>query len=1052
MKTQSSIKSALVLALLAAACVDHRPVRNGLRSEAVYLTKSEMTQPNPKLGAGGTDDGWLFKVTAVKASSPNVLGNYVWPGFESDLKYIKFRFAEHKLQVLDGRRIQADDPADPNDDLAGTTERVMLEFAGENVDVKLRENLDGERTNFLEENTEEPWQKRQKFRVDFESSSLDPVAQIAWYYGDLVQECANIMSTNLVADSFEWDPADQYMSFVLEVNYDVRIDSYYGDCWDLTSHMFNAGTTTIQYRLSFYRPGPSDYVPQVIAEKDPVNKKYGSFQVLNVFMDPDSGLLGAQSLLQRWNPNRADPVVFYFAEGFPPKFKPMFETIKAETNRVLEEAGASLRIDFRDHDWDGVDRKLGDLRYSFATWHQDIETTRGLLGYGPSSPDPRTGEIISANLNLYNVGMDYYRFLVEDYLEKFGAMQKPDPALEWEQIGCSPGSTLTLDSSARLNATLFSEMRRVMELPEPDETTSARDIFVPTPVRDEEEFLDDMNRLAGELRYGEPLYNAYVWRSARRLPIAQLRERLKVEHEFRAAMDDLLLNENPFGAISLYTPAGIEAQNAFLEDLRTWRKNHALLDADLRFALGLENIYTVEDSDAFEALANNARRCTAEGFWESDEQYRDRMVEDIVYHVAIHEFGHNLSLRHNFYGSYDAKHIRDGELSASVMDYVASYYEAGASRSWGVYDENALKWIYGTEEARQAVMADDTLYCTDEHADRSPLCRRHDLGVTPAQIVLNAIEAYDWQYDIRNRRAFRTFWDTSDYMGRVYNGVFPLLRMWYLAIFDWGGGGVQETLKRLDQVDANRTVLTEQQYEELAMDFYNDIRAANGMIMGFYDAVINQSSSFRNYQTEFDPFYGDILRVGIIIDKLFTMLAFMDLQDVYDYDPNFETYVAMYDAPFGTKNAALAQRVLDNMLGANYDIFPWFRYFAIDIFGYVTNSNLIYTTQLRERIAIRRFERLADFEAEFGTDSLAEATRVDNPAQTFVHEGEEYVYTRLEDRGWHLVANRSRSPVSYQYMRDYNQSLNAEASEDLDNYGLKVLLAYYEYYNNFSGY
>ena len=39
-------------------------------------------------------------------------------------------------------------------------------------------------------------------------------------------------------------------------------------------------------------------------------------------------------------------------------------------------------------------RHPGDLRYSFVTWNQDVDTTRGLLGYGPSSSDPRTGEVL----------------------------------------------------------------------------------------------------------------------------------------------------------------------------------------------------------------------------------------------------------------------------------------------------------------------------------------------------------------------------------------------------------------------------------------------------------------------------------------------------------------------------------------------------------------------------------------------------------------------------------------------------------------------------------
>ena len=59
-----------------------------------------------------------MKVTTVAASSPNVVGDYVFPGFESDAKYVRFQFKEDKLQVLDARRLQKDDADDPNDDLA----------------------------------------------------------------------------------------------------------------------------------------------------------------------------------------------------------------------------------------------------------------------------------------------------------------------------------------------------------------------------------------------------------------------------------------------------------------------------------------------------------------------------------------------------------------------------------------------------------------------------------------------------------------------------------------------------------------------------------------------------------------------------------------------------------------------------------------------------------------------------------------------------------------------------------------------------------------------
>lgn len=1044
-----------VAATVAASCVDHRPIRNGLRDEALYLTKADLTGHNPKLPEDVHDYGWLFRSIIVSASSPNVVGDYAFPGFESDLKYVKFRFNENALQVVDGRKLQQDDADDEDDDLTTSNDRVMFQFMGRHVDVKLRESLDGERTNFLEENTEEPWQQRQTFAVDFENTNMDPITNVAWFYGDFLSDCARTIDTSVVPDSFEWDPDDQYMSFVIEVTYKLNAFTWFGGCWGLVDLASDVGTASIQYRLSFYRTGPSEnFVTEKIEEKAAVNKKYGAFKRFNLFRDEETGLLDADALLHRWNPNRTEPVVFYFEKGFPERFKPMFEEIKNDTNRIMEEAGASLRFDFQE--WNAPDpvtgepmeRHFGDIRHSFVAWHQDIDTTRGLLGYGPSISDPRTGEIISANLNLYNIGMDWYRFLIQDYLEQNGGTQKPAD-MEWEQVACQEGDTVApADTTARLDAQIFREMRRVMELPALEEGQNPTTGFLPEPAQ--ENFLNDYHRTLGEYRYAEPAWNPYVYMPTGKRPIDALPEQLQTEAEFNDAMTDIMLNQDPFEGKVLHSRGGIESQLDFMEKFRGWKKNHDQLAANQEMLLGLNNIYVFDANDAISAIANGARRCV-NGFYESDEVYTERIIEDVVFSVAIHELGHNLSLRHNFYGSVDKKHMRENENSSSVMDYVYSPEEVGTHRGWGQYDEAALKWIYGTEEVRAQMMEEDYLYCTDEHRMRSPLCHAHDLGVTPSQIVLNSIERYDWLYEIRNRRAFRTFWDTSRYIWSVYGSVFPIQRMWHLAIFDWGGGGVQGTLKKLDQVNGD-TVLTDPEYDEISMDFYNDIQAAIGMTMAFYDAVINQSASFRNYQTEFDPFYGDILRIGIIIDKLFTTFAFMDLQEIYNYNPDIYTYVSMYDAPFGDRNFALSQRVLDNMLGASYDTFPWFRYYAIGIFSSVTNSNLVGRAELKERIAIRRYENDAEFYAEYGDDVIDRATGPDNPQQIFVHEGEEFVYTHLPDQNWHLVASRSRSPVSYQFIRDYNDDLNAGASESLDNFGLKILLAYYEYFNNFVGF
>lgn len=1031
--------AAVVLGLTGlSSCVNHRPVRNGLRDESVYIDKLELVQSAPE-----REEPWLFKTTVVEASSPNVVGDWAFPGFQSGVHQVNFAFMENRLQVLDARQLQRNDPDDANDEITTRADRVMLEFSGEHVDVRLRETLDGERTNLVEENTERPWQERGDFKIDFEGSSLDPITQVAWFYGDFLSDCARQTSVNLVPDSYEWDASARHLSVVLEVNYAVTVA---GGCYDMVSLTTGTGTSTIRYRLSFYQPpADSGYQREVIAEKDPVNKKYGSFQVLEHFRDPVTGLLDARALLQRWDPSREEPAVFYFAPGFPPKFKGMFEEIETDTNRILAEAGAELRVDFRDWNYRGVERHLGDMRYSFVVWHQDIDTTRGLLGYGPSTVHPRTGEVLSANLHLYNVGLDRYRWLIEQYLADNGAGVDLEAA-------CEPGATVAPSTlEARLDSGLFGEMLRIMDKPELGADQTPADLLLPTPPSDRDAFLESYTRLLPELRFIDPSSNDFVFQVSS-LPLQNFRERMEVDREFQETMSNVLMNQNPFDLVNLGGRGGIEAQNAFVDRFRQYRNNHERLEADKALVAGLNNIYSLDDGDAVSAIARGARRCRDDGTWESNEEYRERTIEDVVFHTAIHELGHNLSLRHNFYGSVDASHQRDTENSSSVMDYVAAWEDTGTERRWGKYDEAALKWIYGTQEVRDQMMAEDYLYCTDQHRLRSPLCTAFDLGTTPSEIVLNSIERYDWLYNTRNRRAYRKFWDTTGYTGQVYSSIFPLMRMWHLAIFDWGGGGVQETLKRLDQVDPSRQVLTDEEYDAISVDFYNDLIAANGLTMGFLDAVINQPASTRDFQTEFDPFYGDTLRLGIIVDKLYAAFAFMDLQDVANYDPNVQTFLAMYDAPFGAANTALSQRVLDDMLGSNYDTFPWFRFLAVNLFSSATNSNLVRNVALKDRIAIRRYDNTQEFTLAFGEGTLEGLNAGNNPAQIFIHDGQEYAYTYLPDRSWHLVANRSRSPVSYQFMRDYNEALNSGRSGSLDNYGLKILLSYYEFYNNFVGF
>ncbi len=69
---------------------------------------------------------------------------------------------------------------------------------------------------------------------------------------------------------------------------------------------------------------------------------------------------------------------------------------------ALEAATAGLPAGER-FEW----QRIGDLRYSMIYW-VGIPTRAGLLGYGPSSADPETGEIIQATVFIYGAVHDSY--------------------------------------------------------------------------------------------------------------------------------------------------------------------------------------------------------------------------------------------------------------------------------------------------------------------------------------------------------------------------------------------------------------------------------------------------------------------------------------------------------------------------------------------------------------------------------------------------------------------------------------------------------------------
>ena len=78
-------------------------------------------------------------------------------------------------------------------------------------------------------------------------------------------------------------------------------------------------------------------------------------------------------------------------------------------------------------------QRNGDLRYSFLHW-VDRPQAAGPLGYGPSSQDPETGEIVSASAYIYGAALDIYAKFATDSVRLANGQLSTDDLLSGKTI------------------------------------------------------------------------------------------------------------------------------------------------------------------------------------------------------------------------------------------------------------------------------------------------------------------------------------------------------------------------------------------------------------------------------------------------------------------------------------------------------------------------------------------------------------------------------------------------------------------------------------------
>jgi hypothetical protein len=1079
---------------MVAACVQSRDPRNGVFNENVYLRKDFLIRSGSD--ANATDPGWMMKATITASSSPNPLGNMgIMPGYHSTGQLVRFKVEQDHLDLIDQRELSSRDST-------GRIPEVVNSWGVTNVDLKYRINLDGEKTNFYEENQEAPWADRQWVKLNLAKNDLSDIASMGLGWADLLNHCASTgeSSAALVPDSVVIDDTNGYLQWTTQITVPYRTDLQ--ECLDSYGPALQPAVgldrpnVTFQLMTSMVRADPAPtYVPLKIAEKDPIRHKYGPITFIAEQRDPNSGQLAANEYVVRFDPTK--PIVWYFDRGFPEQYKAFFTGpggIAEQTNTLLQTAGAAARLTFKNFDEDMPDnlsadlkakgREFGDVRYNFLRWVADMDMQDYFAAVTQFVIDPRTGQTFSSDIEFNEFPIkDYYVQRLDAFLKYMGSSLDVNSSGDWPDgpAGCRDGDTLPILISSRGDwagrSTLFQKMQTYMNKPPDQFGNLAPSDFIRTDNSTDPDFSNAYYALLPYQIFADPDMNPFVVREggAGVYGPSSIWQMRKDEAELHQRASDIDHGLTPYSIGS--GPEGIKNASDFLNRMRSLMINHQKLQR----AKMVQFPYIKADSPdafSFESMVSRDARHCINGHWETKDEWVKNLIDTYWSQVAWHEFGHAMGMEHNFMGSVDKPNFptyKDGAgrdhyslFSNSVMEYNGAPDRIFWHADWAPYDRGAIAWMYannaptadapGTSISGQldatkpwkdpmgfTAMGKEIqfLRCDEHHLAYTPLCRQGDMGTTPSEIIANQIENYEWQYNWRNFRVYRKFWDNTYYADAPLAQTMEMRRFISTWVFDWSTNELTDSLRRIGVKNPDPMGSDADYFSQLTNKFNAEMSQANQLVAAFHKAIIQQGSGERPYATIYDKFYGDVTQQGIILDKLFAMTGWVGMWPTNNYDQNQAGFwLASYSGIGDSSYNSVAEDAVDSMVGGQYNVYPYFRPLAVVQFAMDTHDpSFSGRLDVRDWTGGQPFNRVQDFLDYFRNIAVNENYQLDGCDKGFAacqydprdhsdthHEfiGPDkrvWIWAFIPDRNQYVAVLKDRNTASYIIVRTYNDDV-----------------------------
>lgn len=710
-----------------------------------------------------TEKEYLYIPSTDQVSRTTRIGR---PYFQGDEKIVKFQFEKNFLVAYSQEK-------DPRFEDNQTNAKPVFRIPITHVDYREMQDPFGEGTNIEERNEYIEWNKRKYFEPKPEAFEFSDVSTLP---AELDQIFGSTCSRKVGQAELEFNVSKEKVDIVIKRDFNSNIY-----CSDFSELSDLAWSEITHHSLVPLDQLVSKNYETIIYDRE-WERTFGFFDTSDTKVDSANNTTQVQEIyyMNRWNPKRE--VITYYLD---PRFeKPENHAIKQATllgfqrlNTALEKAGVNFRLNAEDGP---ADMRPGDLTKTSIVLVEDPLAV-GLLGYGPSVANPRTGEIVQARTVMYPGIMK--KLVRRAYDELHEQAQTEAGVTKTSRSQLSPENAAILNA---LDQEMASKKQVVMNQKWKHH-------------RGELAHLDDLvqvlaNPENGSVQQG-PRSNSDLINSV--LP----------ERPSRSWTELLSLTAKTFFNDSEFSLRGIfkgfqAAQTSNEFDLDQLDIIEALSKHNMTPAR-VEVFSDIKDGDLKDqilALGQNKP-------WHLlDEETRSEIVDLVLPYVwiptLIHEVGHNLGLRHNFAGSedkdnfYSKNELEDlgvntdlGSPYASMMEYSKS--EITGLRVPGKYDIAALR--YGYEQ--KVELADGSVvpvtkkpaelslkafeYCSDEGVALNPNCNRFDEGSGYIEIANSLIDSYHENYRLRNYRNGEAHFSMIDdimYAARV-NQQFRSLRL-----------------------------------------------------------------------------------------------------------------------------------------------------------------------------------------------------------------------------------------------------------------------------------